>query len=155
MSKITRTRIAPTPDTDTHEIYGRGGLGTGDDADAEAVYLVTDRLAFGAALISNGGAGELRSAWTSCQDCSVLRIATLYRSDTGDREVFVAYRDVNDVVCPGSGLFTPVNSGIETVGSSGLYYGGHYFVFDCRGMKDFMVIVKAGSPNMDVYGAAS
>lgn len=155
MAKIKRTRIAPIPDDDTHEIYGRGGLGADSDADAESVYVVADRIDFGAALISDGGSGELRTAWTSCQDCSILRVATLYRANTGDREVLVAFRDINNVPCPGSGLFTPVNSGVETAGSSGIYYGGHYFVFDCRGMKDFMVIVKPGTPNMDVYGAAS
>lgn len=156
MAKGKRTRIAPAPAGDTHNVYAATGLGASSDSDAEAVIVVSDRLTFGAALISNGGVGELRTSWTPCGDCSILRVNAVYRASTGERELLVAYQDAAGlVICAGSGVFTPENSGLETVASSGLYLGAHYFAFDCRGMSNFMVIVKPGATALDIYAAAA
>ena len=156
MAKGLRRRIEPAAAGDTHNIYGATGLGAGDNGDAEAVLVISDRLTFGSALISNGGTGELRTSWTPCEDCSILRVSAIYRASTGERDLLVAYQDAAGlVVCAGSDVFTPSNTGIETATSSGLYYGGTYFAFDCRGMSNFMVIVKPGTTALDIYAAAA
>ena len=153
MSKITRTRIAPTPDTDTHEIYGRGGLGTGDAADAEAVYPISDHISWGSAVISNAGSGEVwQSAWKACADSRILRLNAIYRASTGEREMIVVGRDHADLVGAISGIITPTNTGVETAASSGLYFGAHWFVINVEGMKDFKVVVLPGAGGgVDVY----
>lgn len=117
--------------------------------------LAPGRLAFGAPLLSNQGAGAAQTAWVSCVARAIVRVKVDYLASTGDRGFVLLYRDTADVPCAGSGVFTPENTAVETATSSGKYHGGTYFAFDCRGMKDFAVAVLAGSVNVDVYGAAS
>ena len=156
MAKGKRRRIEPTAAGDTHNIYGATGLGASNDSDAEGVIVISDRLTFGSAILNNHGSGAGQSAgWVSCADCSILRVKVDYYANSGEREFLVLFRDTADVPTPGAKWFSVENTGLETAASSGKYHGATYFVFDCRGMKDFAIAVKAGSPNVDVYAAAA
>ena len=145
----SRRRLQPPASVNAlvHKILAVIGLGPDNDSDVEVVCPIADRLSFTQELFTAAGAGQQVSAWFSCQDRSVIRIAVEYAASTGSRELLVALKGYDDLV-----LYTRIleadNSGLSV--SADLYSPGYYKAvgggvdnIDCRGMKSYRVVLLA------------
>jgi hypothetical protein len=141
-----RRRIEPASAGDTHNVLAAVDLGASNDSDVEATLSIGDRIAAWTQVLTAAGVGQTESAFTSCADHSVVRVAVEYATGTAaaTREFLVGLRSYTGTGATYVGPFEPSNLGTQlNLLTAGRYNGVGFDRIDIRGFKEFSIVCLA------------